>query len=398
MHVSNKVLVVSERWWPDGSGGILASHLIAGLLRDAGFKLTIVHGTKEPVRLNGVRYVYSSLLSVRDKHRLWLNCSILARKHWFRKLISSSDVVYIPRYCYPLIPVAKRLGRRVVVHLHDYQPVSYNSIVFSEQIARSRVNAVSFEVLEHGSVARALFAGFTSPMNRLCRVWLRDADAVICVSRRQAELISKLAPELAEKLKVVYNPLPNILLVEKNLGDPTFLYLGGDSYIKGFPIFLRASQEVLKRNLNVKFLPAGAFKDVNRLIIEKLNESFKRAYNLLGYLKHEEVSKLYSISHALLFPSMCEEPLPYAVLEAMLTGTIPIASEVGGVPEIVGGTLAERFMFKPGDVDGLIDGMEALLTMSSSDVVNVGLKLREAVLRRFSIEDTKKRLLEVFST
>ena len=43
----------------------MASHLIAGLLRDAGFKLTIVHGTKEPIRLNGVRYVYSSLLSVR---------------------------------------------------------------------------------------------------------------------------------------------------------------------------------------------------------------------------------------------------------------------------------------------------------------------------------------------
>jgi len=378
-------------------GGILASHLIARLLQDMGFRLTVVHGTREPVRINGVRYVYSSLLSVRDKHRLWLNCSILARKHWFRKLISSSNVVYIPRYCYPLIPVAKRLGKRVVVHLHDYQPVSYNSIVFSER-ARSGVNTVSFEVLEHGSIARALFAGFTSPVNRLCRVWLRDVDAIICVSMKQAELISELAPELAEKLKVVYNPLPNIPLVEKNLGDSTFLYLGGDSYVKGFPIFLRASQEVLKRNLNVKFLLAGAFKDVNRLIIEKLNGSFKRAYNLLGYLKYEKVSKLHSISHALLFPSICEEPLPYAVLEAMLTGTIPIASEVGGVPEIVGGTLAERFMFKPRDVDGLIDRMEALLAMSSSDVMNVGLKLREAVLRRFSIEDTKKRLLEVFST
>ena len=397
MHVGHKVLVVSERWWPDGSGGILASHLIAGLLRDAGFKLTIVHGTREPLRLNGVRYVYSSLLSVRDKHRLWLNCLILARKHWFRKLISRSDVVYIPRYCYPLIPVAKRFGKRVVVHLHDYQPVSYNSIVFSEQ-AKGRVNVVSFEVLEHGSIARALFAGFTSPVNGLCRVWLRDADAVICVSMGQAELISELASELTEKLKVVYNPLPNIPLVEKNLGDLTFLYLGGDSYVKGFHIFLRASQEVLKRDLNVKFLLAGGFKDVNRLIIEKLNRSFKRAYNLLGYLKHEGVSKLYSISHALLFPSICEEPLPYAVLEAMLTGTIPIASEVGGVPEIVGGTLAERFMFKPRDVDGLIDRMEAVLAMSSSDVMNVGLKLREAVLRRFSIEDTKKRLLEVFST
>ena len=391
-----KLLVVSERWWPDGSGGILASHLIAKILQNTGFKLTVVHGTREPIKIDGVRYVYSSLLSVRDKHRLWLNCSILARKHWFLKLISRSDVVYIPRYCCPLIQVAKRLGKKVVVHLHDYQPVSYNSIVFSEQTRM--VDAVSFEILEHGSVARALFAGFTSPMNRLCRVWLRDADVIICVSRRQAEVIGGLAPELTEKLKVVYNPLPNIPLVEKNLGDSTFLYLGGDSYVKGFPIFLRASQEVLKRNLNVKFLLAGDFKDVNRLIIEELNRSFKRAYSLLGYLKHEEVSKLYSISYALLFPSTCEEPLPYAVLETMLSGTIPIASKVGGVPEIVGGTLAEKFMFKPGDVDGLIDGMEALLTMSSSDVVNVGLKLREAVLRRFSIEDTKKRLLEVFST
>ncbi len=81
--------------------GVLTSRLIAMLLRNAEFKLIVVHGTREPEKFSGVRYVYSNLLSVRDKrdkHRLWLNCSILARKHWFRKLVSSSDVVYIPRY------------------------------------------------------------------------------------------------------------------------------------------------------------------------------------------------------------------------------------------------------------------------------------------------------------
>ncbi|MEM1830995.1 MAG: hypothetical protein QXJ97_05640 [Desulfurococcaceae archaeon] len=112
----NRVLIVFERWWPDGMGGVLASHLIARLLRDAGFKLTVVHGTREFEKLSGVRYVYSSFLSVRDKHRLWLNCSILTKEHWFRKLIESSDVVYVPRYCYPLIPIAKRLDKKVVVH------------------------------------------------------------------------------------------------------------------------------------------------------------------------------------------------------------------------------------------------------------------------------------------
>ncbi|MEM4677368.1 MAG: hypothetical protein QXY55_05725 [Candidatus Korarchaeota archaeon] len=64
------ISVISERWWPDGTGGVLASYLIARLLQDAGFKLIVVHGTREPVRLNGVRYVYSSPLSVRDKHTL----------------------------------------------------------------------------------------------------------------------------------------------------------------------------------------------------------------------------------------------------------------------------------------------------------------------------------------
>jgi len=394
-HENLKILLVTEQYWPEGTGGVLASHFIARLLRDAGFKLTVVHGTREPVRLNGVCYVYSSLLSVRDKHRLWLNCSILARKNWFRKLISRSNVVYIPRYCYPLIPIAKRLGRRVVVHLHDYQPVSYNSIVFSEQ-AKGRVNAVSFEVLEHGSVARALFAGLTSPMNRLCKIWLRDADVITCVSMKQAEVIGRLAPELAGKLRVIYNPLPNIPLTKKSLGDPTFLYLGGDSYVKGFHIFLRASQEVLKRNLNVKFLLAGGFKDVNRLIIEELNRSFKRAYSLLGYLKYEEVSKLYSISYALLFPSICEEPLPYAVLEAMLSGTMPIASKVGGVHEIVRGTRAEGFLFTPGDADEMVDRVEAILSMHKGQLIDLGVELRESVLKRFDNERIKQQLLVLF--
>jgi len=388
-----KLLILSERWWPDGTGGILASHLIAQVLQDIGFKLTVVHGTREPLGLNGVRYVYSSLLSVRDKHRLWLNCSILARKHWLLKLISSSDVVYIPRYCYPLIPVTKKLGKRVVVHLHDYQPVSYNSIVFSEQMARSRVNAVSFEVLEHGSIVRALFAGFTSPVNRLCRVWLKDADAVICVSRRQAELISELAPELAEKLKVVYNPLPNIPLVEKNLGDSTFLYLGGDSYVKGFHIFLKASRKLLEKCPNVRFLLTQRFRDSTVSAIKRLG----KAYNLLGYLKYEEVLKLHSITYALLFPSIWEEPLPYAIMEAMLMGTIPIASKVGGMPEIVGGTYAEKMLFEPGNVGELVGRMESVLTMSSEQIADVGHKLRETVVKKFDPEVVKRELIKMFS-
>ncbi|MEM2704216.1 MAG: glycosyltransferase [Candidatus Bathyarchaeia archaeon] len=124
--------------------------------------------------------------------------------------------------------------------------------------------------------------------------------------------------------------------MRRGLSDPTFLSLGGDSYVKGFHIFIRASQEIVKRNYyGAKFLITRNLRDTNKLLIERLNSISKsNVYSLLGYLPHEEVLKIHSRSHTLLFPSIWEEPLPYAVLETMLAGTIPIAPKVGRVPEI----------------------------------------------------------------
>ena len=36
-------------------------------------------------------------------------------------------------------------------------------------------------------------------------------------------------------------------------------------------------------------------------------------------------------------------------MEAMAMGTIPVASRIGGIPEIIKGTYAERMMFTLGD-------------------------------------------------
>jgi glycosyltransferase involved in cell wall biosynthesis len=77
--------------------------------------------------------------------------------------------------------------------------------------------------------------------------------------------------------------------------------------------------------------------------------------SIFDRLNGDDMSKLYSISNALLFTSLLEEPLSYTVLESMLTGTIPIVSKVGGVPEIVQGTLAEKILFEPNNLNELVD-------------------------------------------
>lgn len=260
----------------------------------------------------------------------------------------------------------------------------------------ARALSLQYGILEHKGVRRAVACSLATPLNALSRLWVNEADDIICVSKSQARMIGHELPRLADKIKVVYNPLPNIPVARKRLQNTTIMYLGGDRYVKGFHIFLKASCKLLKGNSNAEFLLLGEYGNTNRLLIKTLKERFKGGYNLLGYLEHEEVLRFHAISHALLFPSILDEPLPYAVLEAMLSGTLPIASRVGGIPEIVKGTLAEEMLFEPGNIEECVNKIELVLAMSNEQVRDVGLGLREAVLKKFDLEVTRKKLLEIF--
>jgi len=114
-----RLLVVAERYWPEGSGGELATHLILELLRDS-FEIAVVTGALNPARVENVRYIYEPLLSVRNKHLLWFNTLRLARSRVFEKLVEGADVVYVSRFAFPVIPLTKRLDKRIIVHLQDY--------------------------------------------------------------------------------------------------------------------------------------------------------------------------------------------------------------------------------------------------------------------------------------
>lgn len=73
--------------------------------------------------------------------------------------------------------------------------------------------------------------------------------------------------------------------------------------------------------------------------------------------------------------------MSYAVVEAMVLGTIPIASKVGGVLEIVRSSSTKDFLFKPGDTYDFIEKLKALTTQPRETVVNFATKCREHVVK-----------------
>jgi len=84
------------------------------------------------------------------------------------------------------------------------------------------------------------------------------------------------------------------------------------------------------------------------------------------------------------------------VLESMLMGTIPIAARVGGVPEVVVGSPAEDYLFTPGNVDELMDKIELVLMQSKDYLLDISIKLREHVIKLFSIENPENKIANLF--
>jgi glycosyltransferase involved in cell wall biosynthesis len=362
------ILIIIPTYWPEGSGGTLATHLIVKLLSQTGrFDITVLTGTRNPEVVPGIRYIVDPFVKLVEKR---FSIPRLV-KNRYGKLIEKHDVVYVV-YAYPFIPVAKRLGKRVVVHLHDYRPVSSTSVILASQAdnpAISRLIIESFRVkyLERRNMKSLLLNVGEILRTPLIAKWVSEADTVIAVSKQHAELLSKALPTLKGKLVVIYNPPPLIPKIKKEPTEmPTFLYVGGESYIKGFHILMQAIEMALREGVKARFMLAGRYSSQTQRIISKINKIHGDVIYLTGRIPHAEVLNLYRQVWALLFLSICEEPLPYTVMEAILTQTIPISSKVGGVPEIIVSDKLREFMFEPGSSKILYERIAELSSLGSA--------------------------------
>jgi glycosyltransferase involved in cell wall biosynthesis len=396
------VLVVTERYWPDGSGGELATHFILDILGKR-FDVTVVTGTKNPSKLPSIRYVYEPLLSKREKPVLWLNTARLVRTQRLQKLLRESDVVYIPRFAFPIIPYAKELGKKVVVHLHDYIPVSYTTTVlvsYEEHKHRIALDNIKLECMR--SLNHCLGVNLLWWLPKLARKQISQADKIICVSKRQAEVIADQAPELRDKIEVVYNPLPpEIINAEprKELDDiHTFLYVGGDSYVKGFHILLQALSKLGKQGVRARFILTNKYSPRSLGMLKQLSDRYGNLeIRVLGKIEYSKLIELHRKAWALLFPSIWEEPLPYAVIEASLLGTIPIASKVGGVLELLAGSPASGFLFAPGNVEELTNKVLLLINKNTDVIKELGYDIRDYITEVFNSRTIESQILRVFT-
>jgi glycosyltransferase involved in cell wall biosynthesis len=91
-------------------------------------------------------------------------------------------------------------------------------------------------------------------------------------------------------------------------------------------------------------------------------------------------------------PSL-KESFPYVVLEGAAAGLPLVATDVGGIPEMVAGT--DTTLVPPGDDRALADQMRATILDRAAALAKAG-RLRTAITSRFTVDRMTANILDFY--
>jgi len=188
------------------------------------------------------------------------------------------------------------------------------------------------------------------------------ADKVITVSDFTRNIIIEKYKIDPAKIVTVHNgvePVDNSkfkLLVKKGFDDYIVTFLGRVTSQKGPEYFVQAAQKVLQKMDNVKFVMAGSGDLLERMIkyVAKLKIADK--FHFTGFLKGDDVYRMYAISDLYVMPSV-SEPFGISPLEAIQSNVPVIISKQSGVSEVITNAIKADFW----DIDMMADSIYGIL-------------------------------------
>jgi len=172
--------------------------------------------------------------------------------------------------------------------------------------------------------------------NILGKFTIKQADALISVSNKDLELIRNRFK--LSKSKMTYF-VPNGIDINKYQREKVkqreyITFIGRLSYIKGIDIFISIIRDLYKKDKDLNFLIVG--DGPLRNLVEGAKKDLPiKYYKSYPYAK---ISDIYNMSKVLLLTSRFEG-LPTTILESLACGTPVIASDVGGVSEVISNDL-----------------------------------------------------------
>jgi glycosyltransferase involved in cell wall biosynthesis len=339
-----KVLQIND--YPTSAGGgteLLLGRTLA-LLRDHAEDVHIFTSEDLPdSRRTPRRYIDNPVARAALAARLDALGPDVVHLHNFYHVLSPGILFELERY-------RRRRPLRVVMTAHDYHLVCPNSggnwfrRAASRPIDPARVSSLGY-VLSRGWDQRGTFYSLLKMAQHLWNYRWRRArraiDLVICPSRFMQRLLQPLG------LTTCHVPNPVACAASGAAQRPERLRLvfaGRLAAEKGVYELIHS----LPADFTGELTLIGAGPDEARCRAATRARQLEGRVQFLGWLPHAQALAEIARAHVLVLPSRCLEGAPLTLIEALAAGTNVLASNLGGMREIVEAAQV-GFLFDPGE-------------------------------------------------
>ena len=294
-----------------------------------------------------------------------------------------------------------RIEKPDIVHIHNPDAMSISVVNVAKRLGCNVVqtfHGYHFECPK-GSLYRRSGVFCSNPLP-ICKIYKQIFRNI---GQRNDSIIALCSYVRERLIKAGYNR-SNIVLIPNSLQEShksffsraenkEILFVGRMVKAKGVHVLIKALAKV-KKICDKEFVVNLIGDGPDKTYFESQVRSLAVNVNFLGNVSDAVLYKHYEEAYAVVVPSIFPELFPMVVLEAMSHGKPVIASNIGGLPELVlhGQT---GLLFEPNDVDALAECMKSLLTEEEL-AVDMGYNALE-ISQKFSDTNHLENLLDLYS-
>lgn len=262
-----------------------------------------------------------------------------------------------------LLPMLLALGRGkpTVIEHHGYQAACPNGLLLYEPTKSPCPG--HFMAHRFGECLRcnAAVVGWLASLRMLLLTFPRRWLA------RWVSLNAPITHHVRERLRlpqsqVIYYGVPEPPLAEQAAAHlstaPCFAYVGRLVSEKGLPLLVEAVARLKMRGRNVRLKFVGDGPERGHLEALAEAKGLHGSVTFTGFLLGGALEEATRDLTALVMPSIWEETAGLAAMEQMIRGRVVIASDIGGLSEVVGDA---GLKFPAGDVEALAECLERVL-------------------------------------
>jgi glycosyltransferase involved in cell wall biosynthesis len=179
------------------------------------------------------------------------------------------------------------------------------------------------------------------------RQTLKMAKKIIVISNATKNYVLSLGVP-SEKVTLIYNgvdlerfkPIPTVgEVVRKKWGIPkdakVAITVRRLVFKNGIDTLLESANLALKNNPNLVYLVVGKGPDYSAVKARITQLGIQKNFILAGFVSDQDLPSYYNAADFFILPSKSGEGLPLVGLEAMACGLSLIATDVGGIGEII---------------------------------------------------------------